>query len=321
MKVLVTGAAGFLGSRVVTQLLDRGHAVRAQVRPASKATPAEWCGRAEIVRADLRAAPDLERFFDGVDSVVHLAATVRGTPEAQFVGTVVGTERLLEGMHRAGATKHIVLAGSCAAYDWSAVSGSLTEDTPLEAKLYERDGYTVAKTWQERVARRFAEEHGWTMAVLRPGFIYGPGAVPAGGAGIPLGRLFLVVAPFARLRLTHVDNCAAAFADAAEKRAAGAFNIIDDEMVSAWRYSKRLFRNAPRTLRVPLPYPVGLAIAHLAAVTSRILFPPRGGKLPGILKPRHFRARFKPVRYDTRRAHEVLGWKSSPLFETGCDVT
>lgn len=319
MKVLVTGAAGFLGSRVVTQLLERGHAVRAQIRPASKATPAEWRGRAEIVRADLRAAPDLERFFDGVDSVVHLAATMRGTPESQFVGTVVGTERLLEGMHRAGATKHIVLAGSCAVYDWSAVSATLTEDTPLEAKLYERDGYTVAKTWQERVARRYAEEHGWTMAVLRPGFIYGPGAAPAGGAGIPFGRLFLVVAPIARLRLTHVDNCAAAFADAVEKRAAGAFNIVDDEVVSAWRYAGRLLRSA-RAIRVPLPYRVGLAIAGLAAVTSRVLFPPNGGKLPGILKPRHYRARFKPLRYDTRRAKEGLGWKSSPLFDADGEV-
>lgn len=321
MKVLVTGAAGFLGSRVVSELLARGHAVRAMVRPASPAPPAEWHGKAEIVRADLRAAADLDRLLDGVDVLVHLAATVRGSPEAQFVGTVVGTERLLASMSRTGATKHVVLAGSCAAYDWTAASGTLTEETPLEPRLYERDGYTVAKTWQERVARRYAEENGWTLAVLRPGFIYGPGAVPAGGAGISLGRAFLVIAPFARLRLTHVDNCAAAFADAAEKGAAGTFNIIDDEEVSAWRYAGRLLRGSPRAFRLPLPYGAGLAIAHLAAITSRILFPPKGGKLPGILKPRHYRARFKPLRYDNRRAVEILGWKCKPLFETGCSVT
>jgi UDP-glucose 4-epimerase len=321
VKVLVTGAGGFLGSRVVSALLERGHAVRALLRPASLMEPAGWRGRAQIVRADLRAASDLDKLFEGVDVLVHLAATVRGSPEAQFVGTVVGTERLLEGMRRAGTTKHIVLAGSCAAYDWTAASDTLTEDTPLEPRLYERDGYTVAKTWQERVARRYTEENGWTLAVLRPGFIYGPGAVPAGGAGIPLGRFFLVVAPFARLRLTHVENCAAAFADAAEKRATGAFNIVDDEQVSAWRYAGRLLKDSSRTFRLPLPYGAGLAIAHLAAITSRILFPPKGGKLPGILKPRHYRARFKPLRYDTRRAREVLGWKCKSFFESGSGVT
>lgn len=318
--MLVTGAGGFLGSRVVSELLERGHAVRALVRPASAATPAEWRGRAEIVRADLRATPALENLFDGVDVLVHLAATVRGTPEAQFVGSAVCTERLLDGMRRAGSTRHVVLAGSCSVYDWTAAHETLTEESPLETMLYERDGYTVAKIWQERVARRFAEENNWTLAVLRPGFIYGLGAAPAGGAGINLGGVFLVIAPFARLRLTHVENCAAAFADAAEKREAGAFNIVDDEQVSAWRYAGRLIGGSRPAFRLVLPYSAGLAIAYLAKLTSRILFPPKGGKLPGILIPRHYRARFKPMQYDNRRAKEVLGWKCKPFFETGCDV-
>lgn len=318
MRVLVTGAGGFLGSRVVTQLLDRGHAVRAIIRPASLATPDEWRGRAEIVRADLRAAPAMESYFDGVEALVHLAATVRGSAEAQFVGSAVCTERLLDGMRRAGSTKHIVLAGSCSVYDWTAAQGTLTEESPLESRPYECDGYTVAKVWQERVARRLAEENGWTLAVLRPGLIYGPGAVPAGGGGIQFGRVLLVVAPFSRLRLTHVENCAAAFADAAEKKVSGTFNIVDDEQVTAWRYAGRL---PGHSIRVPFPYVGGLAIAYLAKFTSRVLFPPRGGKLPGILIPSHFRARFKPFKYDTRKAKEVLGWKCRPFFETGCEVT
>ena len=183
MKVLVTGAGGFLGSRVVTKLLDRGHSVRALVRPSSVAVPDEWRGRAEIVRADLRAAPAMESYFAGVDALVHLAATVRGSPEAQFVGSAVCTEKLLDCMHKAGTTQHVVLAGSCSVYDWTVAQGTLTEESPVESRPYECDGYTVAKVWQERVARRLADEYNWTLAVLRPGLIYGSGAVPAGGAG------------------------------------------------------------------------------------------------------------------------------------------
>src|SRR6185503_5091921 len=101
---------------------------------------------------------------------------------------------------------------------------------------------------------------------------------------------FLVIAPFARLRLTHVENCAAAFAVAAEERRAGTFNIVDDEQVSAWDYAGRLLKNSRNSFRLAIPYAVGLALAYSAKVTSRILFPPRGGKLPGILIPRHYRA-------------------------------
>ena len=320
MRALVTGAGGFLGSRVVSALLERGHVVRALVRPKSGISPAEWRGRAEIVRADLRAATALEKLFDGVDVLVHLAAMVRGTPEAQFVGTVVSTEKLLEGMRRAGSTRRVVLASSFSVYDWTAAKKSLTEDSSLESRPYERDGYTIAKIWQERVVRRLAEESSWTLTVLRPGFIYGPGATPVAGAGMKLGGVFLVVAPFARLPLTHVDNCAAAFADAAEKGAAGTFNIVDDERISAWHYAGRLLGNSHNSLRLPFPYMAGLAIAYAAETTSRILFPPKGGKLPGILIPRRYRSRFKPLRFDNRRAKEVLGWTCKGLFATGCTV-
>jgi nucleoside-diphosphate-sugar epimerase len=321
MKALVTGAGGFLGARVVAALLEHGHAVRAVLRPAGGAPPAEWRNRAEVVRADLRAGAGLESLFDGVDVLVHLAAVVRGTPEAQFVGTVVATERLLEAMKSVATTKRVVLASSCSVYGWSRAGRLLSEDSPLEDSPYERDGYTVAKIWQERIVRRFADENGWALTVLRPGFIYGPGAVAAGGAGIDLGRLFLVVAPFARLRLTHVDNCAAAFAAAAEKEGAvGAFNLIDEERVSAWRYAAKLLAGKP-AWRVPVPYVAGLATAYLAALTSRIFFPPRGGKLPGFLKPRHYMARFKPVGYDSRRAREALDWQPQARFSSEAEIT
>ncbi|MHC4996361.1 MAG: NAD(P)H-binding protein, partial [Planctomycetota bacterium] len=54
MRVLVTGAGGFLGTRVVASLLERGHAVRAMVRPASDVSRHGWGDRVEVFRADLR---------------------------------------------------------------------------------------------------------------------------------------------------------------------------------------------------------------------------------------------------------------------------
>ncbi len=130
MKALVTGANGFLGRYVVRALLARGIAVRAMVRPAARLEGLGWPSSVEVFRADLRTSRDLPRAFDGVDVLLHLAAVVSGGEDAQFAGTVAGTERLLEGM-AATACQRLVLCSSFSVYNYSAVSGTLDEDSPL----------------------------------------------------------------------------------------------------------------------------------------------------------------------------------------------
>ena len=123
MKVLVTGANGFLGRHVVDALLARGVEVRAMVRPAARVEQFGWSSKVEIFRADLRTSRDLKRAFDGVDALIHLAAVVSGGEDAQFAGTVVGTERLLDAM-AASACRRIVLCSSFSVYDYSSLPGS-----------------------------------------------------------------------------------------------------------------------------------------------------------------------------------------------------
>ncbi|HEY2154447.1 MAG TPA: NAD(P)H-binding protein, partial [Isosphaeraceae bacterium] len=98
MKVLITGANGFLGRHVVDEFLKRGNEVRAMVRPAARIDGLGWPAEVEVFRADLRASRDLVSAFEGIDAVVHLAAGVKRSEDAQFAASVVGTERLLEAM-------------------------------------------------------------------------------------------------------------------------------------------------------------------------------------------------------------------------------
>src|SRR5713226_8719931 len=98
MKILVTGANGFIGRHVVAALLARGHQVVALVRPAARVDDLGWPPSLEVFRADLRSSGQLESAFDRVDVLVHLAGAVSGEADAQFAANVVGTERLLAAM-------------------------------------------------------------------------------------------------------------------------------------------------------------------------------------------------------------------------------
>lgn len=309
MRVLVTGAAGFLGRAVVAALLDRGHEVRTVLRPATRSQDLPWYDRVDPFRADLRSSSDLAAAFDGIDALVHLAAAMSGGEAAMFSGTVTATERLLEAMART-ATRRMVLASSFSVYDWHRIHGVLDEASPVEGDLYSRDAYAVAKVWQERVSRRLAEQHGWDLTVLRPGYVWGPGGEWVYGMGLRAGPVLAVVAPRARLPLTHVRNCADCFATVVDdERSCGeTYNVVDGDAPTTWAYARHYQRWAGTGMRLPVPYLAGLAAARAASasVGAAARRPPR---LPSLFVPSSYEARFKPLSFSNAKLADQLGWR------------
>jgi nucleoside-diphosphate-sugar epimerase len=313
MKALVTGANGFLGRHVVSALLERDINVRALVRPTARLERLGWPSSVEVFRADLRTSCELQHAFEGVDVLLHLAAVVSGGEDAQFAGTVVGTERLLAAM-ATSACHRLVLCSSFTVYDYSSIRRTLDEESPLyqRSNVYTRDGYTISKWWQERVTRRFAAEHGWDLTVLRPGFIWGRDHGYLATLGQQFRRHHLVIGPLTRLPMTHVENCADVFALAAgDARARGrTLNVIDGPGERVWTYLSDYIRGSGQLgWRLPVPYWLAINVVRLVFA---ILFR-NATKVPSILIPRRFESRFKPLRFENRRLRETLGW--NPLFD------
>lgn len=175
MKVLVTGATGFTGGHLAQYLSARGDAVRALVRPRSRAkfdaSPLPAAG-VVAVEGDVTDAAALTRAANGVDVVYHIAATYReaGQPDSAYRAiNVDGTRNVLEAAQAGGA--HRVVHCSTAGVHGHIANPPANEDSPLNPG----DIYQETKLEAEQMARAFGDRTGFDVVVARPIGIYGPG--------------------------------------------------------------------------------------------------------------------------------------------------
>lgn len=186
--IVLTGAAGFIGSHLATALLERGDRVvgfdnfNDFYDPAIKRLNAKRLGdvggdRFVMIEGDLRSEADLERLFDAADGpfvLVHLAAMagVRPSVEDPLLYqdvNISGTYRLLEAARRREIT-HYVFGSS------SSVYGS-SEDLPFSEDLDNldpRSPYAATKLLGEQIGYVYHECHGWSATCLRFFTVYGP---------------------------------------------------------------------------------------------------------------------------------------------------
>lgn len=313
MKILITGASGFIGRYVVAAALRKGYDVRAVVRSPQQWLPWPSHPQLEIAHFDLRDAAHLPAALNGTDTVVHLAAVMSGSLEEQRQGTVLATQALLTAM-KASSVQHLIAISSFSVYDYLPLSlGTiLLESMPLETRPDRRDGYTQAKLAQEILVRQFATETSTLLTILRPGIVYGKDHLWNASLGVNVkDRLWVCVGDRATLPLLYVENCADAIMQAIlyPPKSRHTINLIDDNLPTQKAYLNALRQVLP-TLppKVTLPWAVVNQVSNLA---SRLPGLSRA-KVPGLLVPARVHARFKPLAYNNTRAKQYLDW--SPRF-------
>ena len=207
MKVLVTGAGGFLGAQVVTRLLAHGYTdIRCFLRDRGKAErllalQESYPGaQLELCSGNLRSKSDCARALADVSLVVHLAAGLKGAPAELFADSVVVSRNLLEALKaREGLSieqTRVVLVSSFGVYGVVPLGRGvrIDETTPLEDHPELRDPYSHSKLRQEQLFWEYQRKDGFELVVLRPGVIYGPGGGAfSGRVGLQIGPVFFVV--------------------------------------------------------------------------------------------------------------------------------
>jgi nucleoside-diphosphate-sugar epimerase len=318
VNVLVTGASGFLGKRVVAKLVEAGHRVRAVVRPGHTDEQLGFAADVEIFRADLRQHPDLASAFTDIDAVVHLAAAMSGSDAVRFSDTMIATERLFDAM-AASSVRRLVLCSSFSVYDWLQAHGEIDESLPMRHRPYVDGGYASGKVWQERLAERRSREFDWELTILRPGFVWGDrNPCPDDTYGRSGGGLHLVFGPRRQPALTHVDNCADCFRATLESEAAigEIINVTDAYPITSWEFLGDHLRGAARSgTRIALPYVLVAAVAWTLQRVSHAIWG-EGAKLPSLFAPGSFAEGYRP-RTHSRGAlqrllptHRALGYRN-----------
>jgi nucleoside-diphosphate-sugar epimerase len=228
VRVLVTGASGFLGHAVCAELRAREHAVAALVRRPGSEPPGTG-----VIAGDLGDAGALAENVARArpECVIHLAAeiaTQRDPARIEEVN-VTGTARLLAACREAGGPKFLFTSTVVTGDAGGAV---LDEDSVLPVQT----AYGRSKQAGERLVR----ESGLPAVILRPSHVYGPGGWYVSEIVTRLrqpGRMVVLGSGRNWWDVVHVDDVAAACVRAAENAASGSlFHVVDDEPIHQYDF-------------------------------------------------------------------------------------
>ncbi|WP_052813003.1 UDP-glucose 4-epimerase family protein [Desulfonatronum thioautotrophicum] len=301
MRILVTGANGFVGRALCPVLRSRGHKVRAALRTRSvldddMSLEAKGEGGVESVEVgDIDGQTDWSAALDGIQVVVHLAGRahqIQDRAKALSTYRVVnldGTENLARQAAKHGV-RRVVFVSSIK------VNGEETHDKPFtEADPPKpEDPYGISKWEAEQVLAEASAATGLEVTVLRPPLVHGPGA--KGNLlrlmdGIRLGKTFPLGAVDNARSMLGIHNLCDALERCVTKEATGTFLAADAETISSRDLVRELAEGMGRKAKL---FSVPVAWMEIAA------------KVAG--RQSEFRRLTGSLEVDAGKIQRELGW-------------
>ena len=327
--ILVTGANGFIGAKVVESLLKRGfRRITCLVRSAANANSLRAMAgndpdRLAFVEGNLLNQEECARAVGRSVVIYHLAANADKSFAGSYFNTVVATRNLLEAATAAGTVKRVVNVSSFAVYsNWELPRGAvLDESCPVEAIPHLRhEPYCYAKAKQEELVMEFARERGVPTVIVRPGAVYGPraGQYLTPRVGIDTFGLFLHLGGANRIPLTYVDNCAEGIVLAGLVKGIDGecFNLVDDDLPTSRKFLG-MYKKAVGPMRsLFIPYPIFYFLSYLWEKYSKW----SGGQFQPVFNRRRAAAYWKGNRYSNAKAKRLLGWSPAVPFQEAADA-
>src|SRR6266699_4437819 len=317
MTILVTGATGFLGSALTTELVKQKQAVRILARDEQKAR-AQFGEAITIIRGEITDVEQVERAVDGMTIIYHLVGRLYhpSVPAELYHHIhVEGTRILLEACLGQKQLQRFV---HCSTTGIHGVTGKIpaAEDAPFAPT----NPYEATKLQGELLALKAYQENGLPVSVARPGLVYGPVDLHLLGffSSIKKGLFRVIDGGKAMLHPVYIDDMTAAFLLCAERPEAigRSYNFAGEHPVTIRELATAIAHSLSREL------PEGSIPLWLANLASDIfaLTPGMRGEHAPLTRSRvKFLTRSRV--YDISRAQNELGFSPRVQLEEGMKKT
>jgi dihydroflavonol-4-reductase len=318
MTVLVTGAAGFIGSAVVRALLAKGASVRVFVRPTSDSGNLDDLP-VERLFGDLRDRRSVDRAVRDCEAVFHVAADYRlwvPQPKEMFANNVDGTRNVMLAAGESGVPR-IVYTSSVATLGLPQDVAAADEDTPAtQADMI--GPYKQSKFAAEAVVRAMVADKGLPAVIVHPSTPIGPWdrrPTPTGQIIVEAASGHMPAYVDTGLNMVHVDDVAEGHLLALEQGKPGERFILGGDNLTLKEILVQIGdvtgRPAPR---IQVPHKVVMPIAAMAEMWGRISHREPFVTLDGVRLAR------KKMFFSSERAKRRLGYRPRPASEAIVDA-
>jgi nucleoside-diphosphate-sugar epimerase len=317
MTIVVTGATGFLGSALVTELIRQKQPLRILARDEQRAR-AQFGDTVTVIAGDINDEEQVRRAVDGATIIYHLVGRLyhpSTPPELYYRTHVEGTRILLNACKGQSQLQRIIHCSTTGVHGETGRTPA-AEDAPFAPT----NPYEVTKLEAELLALRACQEQGLPVSVARPGLVYGPGDLHLLGffSSIKKGLFRVIDGGKALLHPIYIDDMTAAFLLCAERpQAIGhSYNLAGDRAVTICELATAIAHSLDKEL------PGGSIPLWLANLASDIfaLTPGMRGEHAPLTRSRvKFLTRSRV--YDISRAQNELGFSPRVQLEEGMKKT
>lgn len=293
--ILVTGASGLIGKRLVRALAERAE-LQVLIRGQTP-SPFSDIEHVRVCRGDISDYAAVERAFSGVTEVIHLAAAMHGSEREYIDGTLRGTENVIRCCLEKQVNKLLYMSSLCVLSLSKIPYGAVADESWEYEPLPERRGlYSKYKLLAEQCVVDAVRRHGLSACILRPTEVLQRDAPHLSFAtGFKIGTMTLsLIDKRANVPLIEIDDLVSVMLrllDVCDFRGE-IINIVDPIMVSQSEYlTAYVKRTTAGRLTVKIPLSVFLTLAKALDLVSRfsgVSFPVSVHSLRSAIGPRHF---------------------------------
>ena len=315
MKVLVTGATGYIGTRICEALAAQGHEVHALYRSEARAAPLRSKEGIHLFKGDILDRDSIRKAVRGTDAVIHVAAFAKPwAPDRQLFYriNVEGARIVFEEAHRADAGR-VVFTSTAGTISPSENGQPSNEHTPR--RLPQFTDYEASKAEAEALARKLTDEAGMEIVIVNPTRVYGPGLLSDSNGVTRMVKLYLE----GKFRIipgdgssvgnyVYIDDVVEGHLAALGKGQPGERYILGGENASFNRFFEILAEVTGRRHRmIRLPIPVMSLAAHAMHLRAEWF------GTPPLITPPWVKKYLYNWHLSTERMEKELGVPPTPL--------